>query len=148
MAPSVDVWDISDAEAFVVQTIGDVVTEGLAEDTVRQLVTQRGTELAVVIPSTSSLTSVFQLASVSVPPMQGQRCQGLSAHVVSMLWHFHLQGTESSNLMSSAFSLLWQQRASDGVGTASRPACSRGRKPRCARDSSVSLLEPLHRNLE
>ena len=43
-------WGISDAEAFVVQTVGDVVPKGLAEDTVRQPVTPRSTELAVVIP--------------------------------------------------------------------------------------------------
>ena len=61
MAPSVDGWDISDAEAFVVQTVGDVVTEGLAEDTVRHMVTAghricRGDSVST---------------SVKVPPMQG-----------------------------------------------------------------------------
>ena len=65
--------DISSADAFldVVQAVGDVATVGLAEDTVRHVVTPQGTELAVMIPSTSSLSSGFQLASVTVPPLQG-----------------------------------------------------------------------------
>ena len=70
------IGDVKFADALldVFALLGDVSAVDLAEDTIRTLRTPGGTEVTVVIPSETALSSGFQLASVSVPPLQGEFC--------------------------------------------------------------------------